>query len=348
MKQIYLSIFLLLSSKFGFSQLTTVSNVSINTLVQDVFLAYGLEVSNINYTGDPDAIGTFSYSGTHLGISQGLILNTGTVLNTGYGPHGPNTDGGSGMDNSGGSSPILNGILGSNNTFNSAVLEFDFVSYGDSIYFNYIFASEEYLEYVNAGFNDVFGLFISGPGISGTHNIALLPNHAIVSIDNVNNGSNSDFYVNNGDGSNSPYNTDPSYLQYDGFTTNLTAIAAVVVGETYHLTIAIADVEDGIMDSGIFLEGESLKSNFSNSISEELNDNLVTVFPNPAKDFISFKVPQNLTGIAKIIDLNGQTIQANIPVNNNDKIDIKDLENGVYILKIESNFGATVKRITVK
>jgi len=51
------------------------------------------------------------------------------------------------------------------------------------------------------GFNDIFAFLISGPGIVGTQNIALVPGTTTpVSIFNVNNVTNPAYYVNNGDG----------------------------------------------------------------------------------------------------------------------------------------------------
>ncbi|MGV3632372.1 MAG: choice-of-anchor L domain-containing protein [Bacteroidota bacterium] len=264
---------LLFMTNLAFGQLSTNTSLSPNALVQNVLLGPGVQVSNIQYTGDFQAIGQFNYAGGNLGLTQGIVITTGTVFNTGEGPQGPNDDGGSGIDNSGGSSAILNSILGSNNTFNAAVLQFDFTAVGDIVSFNYIFGSEEYLEYVDAGFNDVFGLFISGPGIVGTQNIAKLPNQAVVSIDNVNDNSNSAFYVDNGDGNDPPYDSNPQFIQYDGYTRVLTASSPVQCGQTYHLTIAIADVGDGILDSGIFLEAQSLTSEAPTEISFESSQN---------------------------------------------------------------------------
>ena len=266
-------IVLLFTTGLSFGQLSTNTSLSPNALVQNVLLGPGVQVSNIQYTGDFQAIGQFAYAGGNLGLTQGIIITTGTVFNTGEGPQGPNDDGGSGIDNSGGSSAILNGILGEDNTFNAAVLQFDFTAVGDIVSFNYIFGSEEYLEYVDAGFNDVFGLFISGPGISGTQNIAKLPNQTIVSIDNVNDNSNSAFYVDNGDGNDAPFDSNPQFIQYDGYTRVLTASSPVQCGQTYHLTIAIADVGDGILDSGIFLEAQSLTSEAPTEISFESSQN---------------------------------------------------------------------------
>ncbi|MBI3238608.1 MAG: choice-of-anchor L domain-containing protein, partial [Flavobacteriia bacterium] len=205
--------------------------------------------------------------GTNLGIATGIVMTTGTIYNNGDGPQGPNNSSGSGVDNGMGGYSQLSNLIGGTQTYNTAILEFDFVPYSDTVRFKYVFGSEEYPEYVGSTFNDVFAFFISGPGISGLQNIAKLPNGAAVAINNVNNGSgntgpctNCAYYVYNGDGNNSPYNGSNTYIQYDGFTKVLEAVSKVQCGQTYHLVIAIADAGDGILDSGIFLEANSLTS----------------------------------------------------------------------------------------
>ncbi len=245
-------------------------------LVQNVLLGQGVTVSNISYSGAGSAIGQFTAAGTNLGIASGIVMTTGTISNTGAGPHGPNNQSDAGMDNGAGGYTPLNAIAGAS-TFNAAVLEFDFVPYSDFVEFRYVFGSEEYLEYVNTGFNDAFAFFISGPGIpGGQQNIARLPNTQPVTIDNVHsagtniNGTtfgavNGGFYVNNNGG---------ATIQYDGFTTVLTASSNVQCGETYHLIIAIADAGDAIYDSGIFLEANSLQSDVPVLITHELSQNV--------------------------------------------------------------------------
>lgn len=246
-------------------QLTTSTAMSPTALVQNVLLGTGVTVSNITYNGSPSAIGSFSATNTSLGIDQGILLTTGTVLNNGSGPQGPNNQAGCGMDNGIGSSSLLTSLLPiGSQTFNAATLEFDFIPFSDTVRFKYVFGSDEYPEFAppnNTSYNDVFGFFISGPGFSGLQNIARLPtNGSIVSINNVNSVTNSQFYRFNGDGTNAPYNNSPFYIQYDGFTRVLEAVARVQCGQTYHLIIALADVGDGQWDSGIFLEANSLSS----------------------------------------------------------------------------------------
>ncbi|MEZ6115309.1 MAG: choice-of-anchor L domain-containing protein [Pirellulaceae bacterium] len=121
-----------------------------------------------------------------------------------------------------------------------------------TVSFEYVFASEEYNEYVNSSFNDVFGFFLNGS------NIALLPGTSTpVTINNVNGGTNSSYFKNNDPsdfGIPTPYGT-----EYDGFTQVLEAVAVdLQPGVVHHLKIAIADASDSALDSAVFLRGQSL------------------------------------------------------------------------------------------
>jgi gliding motility-associated-like protein len=265
-------------------QLVTTPGTPPSSLVQDVLLGPGVIVSNITFNGNASAVSRFTAAGTNLGISSGIVMTTGTTFDNGSGPQGPNNQGSAGFDNNFGGSGILSAIIGGTPTFNSATLEFDFIPFSDTVRFKYVFGSEEYPEYAppnNSAYNDVFGFFISGPGIIGNQNIARLPSGDIVSINNVNAVTNSAFFKENGDGSTGPYNASPVYIQYDGFTDVLTASSKVQCGKTYHLILAIADVGDAVFDSGIFLEANSLSSNTPVDITYKLSQ---IAFPsNPNK-----------------------------------------------------------------
>jgi gliding motility-associated-like protein len=76
----------------------------------------------------------------------------------------------------------------------------------------------------------------------------------------VNDVNNATYYVNNGDGVTPPFNTDSMYIQFDGYTTVLTANAIVECGQTYHIKLAVADAGDHVLDSGVFLEAGSFSS----------------------------------------------------------------------------------------
>lgn len=292
-------------------QLATTPGTPAPALVQNVLLGPGVTVSNITYNGSPSAISEFSYAGPNLGISSGIVMTTGTTYNNGAGPHGPNNLANAGVDNGAAGSALLSNIIGGTQTFNATILEFDFIPYSDTVRFRYIFGSEEYPEFAppnNSSYNDVFGFFISGPGIAGTQNIARLPSGSIVSINNVNQITNSTFYNDNGDGNSAPYNSSPLYIQYDGFTDVLTASSKVECGETYHLILAIADVGDGIYDSGIFLEANSLSSNTAVEVDYEISQ---IAFPGNPDEMAEGCVSATIT-----LERNGNTSSAlTIPIN---------------------------------
>ena len=257
-----------------FSQLITSTGTSPNSLVQNTLLGPGVQLVSVSYNGDQNAIGRFTANGTDLGINEGIVMTTGTVLNNGSGPHGPNNSPSSGYDNNRPGYGPLNNILGSNVTTNAAILEFKFIPYSDTVRFKYVFGSEEYREWVGSEFNDIFAFFISGPGIpGGMMNIAKLPNGTPVTINNINDGTeyNVPYQSQCNNCAYFKYNGGGQHIQYDGFTKPLEAVAKVQCGQTYKLIIAIADVNDGIFDSGIFLEANSLTSKEPVTISHQLS-----------------------------------------------------------------------------
>ena len=65
--------------------------------------------------------------------------------------------------------PPLLGFTGPTLINDVAVLEFDFIPNSDELSFDFIFGSEEYFGFENTVYNDVFGFFLSGPGITGPY-----------------------------------------------------------------------------------------------------------------------------------------------------------------------------------
>ncbi|MFK8045048.1 MAG: choice-of-anchor L domain-containing protein [Crocinitomicaceae bacterium] len=319
-KNICILVCSLLAVGTSYGQLITSTALTPTQLVQNILVGSGVTVSNVSYSGGADAIGSFDGNTTNLGLGTGILLTTGTV-NSGtglfgaqQGPHGPNNLASAGMDNGAAGYPQLTAIAGED-TYNATILEFDFVPNSDSVSFRYVFASEEYPEFVNQGYNDIFAFFITGPGFGGAYNMATIPGTANtpVTIDNVNATTNSSFFVNNGNGSSAPQNGSSFYIQYDGFTTVIEAKAEVQCGEIYHLKLAIADVGDPSFDSGIFLEANSLTSpkpvEISSSLAKNVFNNIyelaegcetatITVERNAAQSSQALSIPLSTAGTA--------------------------------------------------
>jgi len=220
----------------------------------------GITVSNVTYTGANRAAGVFSGGTGIIGFESGIILSSGDIANV----IGPNSHTATTTDNGMPGDEDLNSLIPGYTTFDAAVLEFDFVPTSNVIQFRYVFGSEEYNEYVNSPYNNVFGFFVNG------NNIALIPGTTTpVSISNVNNGNpcpagdyppnanNPAFYIDNGgcDPASATLNT-----ELDGLTVVLTATANVNPGVTNHIKLAIADAGDAILDSDVFIEAASFEA----------------------------------------------------------------------------------------
>jgi len=265
-------LFLLLFNSASFCQLIISPNSDAQQLAQRL-VGKGVTVSNATITGDVSASGFFKNSGgTQLAIDSGLVLSTGRVLSGSTpGMNGSASQfASSSLSKSG--DPQLDALLSPSVSFDAVSLEFDFVPTGDSIAFSYIFSSEEYPEFICTEFNDAFAFFISGPGITGSKNIALVPGTNIpVAINTINSGIvdlslNGDIQICNAMGAGSPFsnfyinNAASTRFTYNGHTRRLFAGASVAPCQTYHLKLVIADISDASFDSGVFLEAGSLTS----------------------------------------------------------------------------------------
>ncbi len=245
-----------------FLQVTDVVSGPYNptNLISNVFLGDGVQVTNVQFNGDPRAVGYFSGGTPSVGIDRGILLTTGFAVSATKNGALQATD-----LNAGGSvepslkaqlplpPPVLNDV---------AVYTITFIPNADTIRFRYAFASEEYPEYACSQFNDVFGFFIQGPGYPAFTNIARIPGTGTpglpVTINNLHPANsnypncpnlNVQYYNNNVNSNNQPV--------YDGFTDVFTAMAVVIPCQPYTIKLAIADVGDTAYDSGVFLEAKS-------------------------------------------------------------------------------------------
>jgi len=252
----------------SYQGISTSNEYTVESLVQDIFVGGACKnIFNIQYAGHEKGIGYFEGGQDIMGIDRGIILATGPIDNA-EGPNSSGKESGNFRTNNGDrdlnqltSAPIRDAVA----------LEFDFVPLDSVVTFRYVFASEEYCEFVGKIFNDVFGFFVSGPGIDGefsnqSMNVALIPGtDDYVSINTVNHESNSDFYINNTNRTDSencgieydPDNPARQNIEYDGFTQVLTATLNLIPCETYHLRLVVSDVSDPHYDSAVFLEAES-------------------------------------------------------------------------------------------
>lgn len=237
----------------GYSQIIVNSGVSPEDMVENI-VGEGIVYSNVQFTGADISRGIFANgASTNIGLNSGIFLTSGA----GYNIPGPNSSSSSSVNNGFPGDPQLT-ALASQQTYDAAVLEFDFIPESDTLRFRYVFGSEEYPEWVLNLYNDVFGYFVTGPDPAGgtyvNKNIALIPGTNLpVAIATINNviPSYPEYYVDN---------TGGLTIEYDGFTVVMTAWVLVVPCEEYHIKMAVADAGDGIYDTGVFIEENSFVS----------------------------------------------------------------------------------------
>jgi len=268
----------------------TYPNPDAEQLVRDYFLKEGCaNVSNIQRIGDARGLGYFDQGSSSIGFPNGIILASGKITNA-EGPNQSNEQTSSFGDDSFDADLKA---LSSGDIFDNVGIEFDFVPQKEWVSFSYVFASEEYCEFVGSIFNDVFGFFVSGPGINGPFdrnaiNVARIPDtDEYVAINNVNHEKNREYYVKNelrrdAERCRIPYQ--PAFeneIEYDGFTVRLKATFKVIPCQTYHIRLVIGDVGDDQLDSAVFLAAKSFDIGPEVSVTYipdngPINNNLLT------------------------------------------------------------------------
>ncbi len=332
------------------AQLTINDSIPVEDLIMDFFNSGVLiSVDNVTVNGQTatDLIhpqfGLFNN-----GLSDGFEMNSGLLMYT------ANVLGLMGEYNN----PLENyqdadmELMVGNNVNDCAVVEFDVLVDADALAFSYTFGSAEYASFTCSPYNDGFGLFISGPGIDGPYsnnaiNIATIPDSDTpVAINTVNRGAPSGsydattclaanpnwqqdtiYYVDN------PGNSISS-TDFNGFTVSLEAYVEVEFGQVYHMKFAVCNAVDGAFHSGVLLEEGSFEGRLLGT-ADNPGKAPFKLYPNPARDFVSFQNLDENARTATIIDITGRQVKSiDLSSLTNSTLPIADLETGVYIVEI--------------
>lgn len=269
--------------------LIVVDSITVASFLNNMLFSGNIEISNISYTGNLQTIGYFSDYETSSGLDCGVVISTGKVDDI----SNPSSFFANTTHSLPGDSLLSLYIQGQ--TYDAIIIEFDVMLQDDSLLLcsEYVFASEEYPEYVNTSFNDMFGFFISGPNPNGgfyeNFNMTKIPGTDLpVSINNLNNGLNNsgpcencDYYIDNSDSSN-------LFFAMDGMTTVIPASIAVIPNVNYHVRLAVCDAGDHIFDSSvlfrIFSFSQPLDTMFFTYTADVISNNPLTVQFNPVMD----------------------------------------------------------------
>lgn len=198
--------------------------------------------------------GIFSGAFAELGFDSGIVLSSGEVDGTKiFAPNEGTIETIGGVDgepdvnyNLGGEGhPDLDDVAGGF-TYDANVLTFSFLLETDAtLFFNFVFASEEYIDFVGQNYNDSFAFFLNG------QNIALIAG-VPVGVDTVNPNINGEYYINNIQNDSGLPNANLN-IRFDGLTRVLQVRQELTAG-THQISLMIADTLDDAFDSAVFIQ----------------------------------------------------------------------------------------------
>jgi hypothetical protein len=307
---------------------------AISTLLQ----GSNTTVSNVAINCSPQAIALINATNSNLGIGDALFLSTGSVLDIAS----PNiaTEISSNWGFPGDANLADLTAQPFTSSFDACIVEFDVVPAYNNINFQFIFASEDYLNPGSATYQDNCGVFVSGSGITGLKNLALVPGTATpVNAASINASTNATLFVDNTGG--------PTF-RYDGFTTVLTGSVTAVPQSIYHFKVGIVDLGDANFDSGLIIGGSGFWSNNSSGIAEYDNSTL-SIYPNPAKDRFTLQLETEFTNAQlQIFNTLGENIYSTQIVNSTSYIVHQDLPSGIYFVKVSEGEKMFTEKLIVQ
>ncbi len=229
-------------------KISSVTQTSDAAVLAAQLVGPGVAITNAKFTGAAEAAGTFAGGANSVGIDSGVVLSTGRAVNV----QGPNeSDSWSDINDTPGDAR-LDALVAPEQTFDAAILEFDVTPTANTIAIRFVFASEEYNEFVGSPYNDVIAIFVNGVNCA---NYDGRP----VSVNSINNDVNPALYIDNEAGARN--------TEMDGLTVPLDCVAAVTPNAPNRVTIAIADTADPIYDAAVFLAAGGVRSPGSGAVT---------------------------------------------------------------------------------
>ena len=208
----------------------------------------GLSNFSVSITGNSAAFGTFTND--PFGLTSGVVLSTGRVTDI----PGQNRKDNFTTEDSDLSTDF--GAKGEQGDTTQLNLSFFANSTVDKLFFQYVFASEEFPEFGGSNkYNDNFELLLNGT------NLAKLSDGKTVTINNLvpdpyNRSKDHPDYIDNPSWTGIAANI----VKLDGFTKVLGFEGLLKQNQTNVLSIRIKDVGDGYLDSAVFIKGGSLET----------------------------------------------------------------------------------------
>lgn len=253
-------------------------------------------VTGASYTGDADASAIYSNGDA---ISPGVVpSDTGVILSTGEADRftnvsstNPNERTNTTTPNSGPNNDPDFVALANRSTFDASYLEVDFIPDPgiDFITLEFVFSSEEYPEFSNSIYNDLFAVWIDGEAVP------LAAGTGLASVTNINQSGDINLFNSN---TNDQFNT-----EMDGFTVSMSFVVPVTAGEVNTLKLGISDVGDSAYDSNVLIAADSVQG----AIIANTDDVLLRPGDSKIVDVLANDI-NNTAGVAFVTHINNQAV----------------------------------------
>jgi len=276
-------------------ELTYNTNASAVAMAELIF-GDRVTVVGATYTGDPDASAIYSDGDA---ISPGVVpSDTGVILSTGEADRFTNNSGANTnirtnttTPNSGPNNDPDFVALAGRDTFDASYLEVDFIPDPgvDFITIEFVFSSEEYPEFSNSIYNDLFAVWIDGQAVP------LAAGTGLASVTNINQSGDINLFNSN---ANDEFNT-----EMDGFTVSMSFVIPVTPGEVNSLKIGISDVGDNAYDSNVLIAANSVQG----ALIANTDDVLLRPGDSKVVDVLANDL-NNTAGVAFITHINDQAV----------------------------------------
>ncbi|QYK41782.1 MAG: Hint domain-containing protein [Paracoccaceae bacterium] len=233
------------------AELSYTTNVTAMTMAQTIFGA-GVTVTgaSLNVSNSNTSAGLYANGQLSPGVvpsNSGVILSTGRITDFTQSSGDPNRSTQTSTDTSGTSdnNSLFNAIAGAR-TYDGVWLNADFIPQGEYMTIRFVFASEEYPEYVNSQYNDVVGVWVNGS------HVPVEVGNGTIAVNNINGNTQENLFISN---MNDAYNT-----EMDGFTLTMTLTMKVNPGVVNSIRIGIADTSDAQYDSNLLIAADSVQT----------------------------------------------------------------------------------------
>lgn len=230
------------------AELTYQTSASALAMANTIF-GPGVTVTGASYTGPSGSSAIYSNGQLAAGVvpsDTGVILSTGNAASFTQSSGDPNRSSGTSTNTTGVNNNSLFNQLAGRATYDAVWLDVDFIPDADQIAIKFVFASEEYPEYISSQFNDVVGIWVNGS------NVPISVGNGQTGVTNINQVTQPNLMISN---TNDAYNT-----EMDGFTVTLSLTMNVTPGQVNSIRIGIADTSDASYDSNLLIAADSVQS----------------------------------------------------------------------------------------